>query len=168
MQLAGYTIRKLGVADCAAVQSLFESDPRYFEIVQGAPAAPDEAEILFADLPPGKSQDDKFVYGVFEKEGKIAAILDLVRGYPEPDIWYLGLIFVAPEFRDKRLGSRLIDLLCVYVSGQGGKALRLGVVRTNTRARALYDRLGFRFVVERERAVSPEFPVMVEVMERPL
>lgn len=168
MKLPGFVVRNLSASDAPVLQALFETDLHYFQIVQGSPPASDEAKTLFADLPPGKGKEDKFVYGAFDDAGDLAAVLDVVRGYPEPQIWYLGLIFVAPPFRGSGLGSRLIDALCDHVHVQGAQTLRLAVVRTNARARALYDRRGFHFVVERERVVASDFRVMVDVMDRPV
>jgi ribosomal protein S18 acetylase RimI-like enzyme len=168
MELPGHTIRFFEPADGPALQAVFEASPDYFELIQGAPPGPTEAQTLVADLPPDKIHDDKFVFLVFGKGEVLRAVIDLVRNYPEPGIWFLGLLFVAPAARDKGLGTRLLDEICEHVKARGGSALRLGVVQANIRARALYDRNGFRFLLTRARELRPGFRVMVDLLERAL
>jgi ribosomal protein S18 acetylase RimI-like enzyme len=172
MHLPDHTIRLIAPHDAVQLQSLLESDPGYFEIVQGAPPGPAEAQSLVTALPEGKDYGDKFVYVVFDRQGAresaLAAAIDLIRGYPENGVWYLGLLFVAPSARNVGLGTRLLDAACAHVKREGGHALRLGAVRGNVRARALYERNEFRFIYERERTQPNGFAVLVDVLERTL
>jgi ribosomal protein S18 acetylase RimI-like enzyme len=168
VELREYTIRLVGPSDEAQVQELFESDPDYFKIVKGAPARVADAQDLLSDLPEGKEYGDKFVYTIFDRDGGLAAVIDLVRDYPQYDTWFLGLLFVAPARRNMGFGSRLLDAIHVHVKQQGGHAIRLGVVRGNVRARALYDRTGFRFVDECKRTQANGFIVIIDVLERAL
>lgn len=166
--LDGYEIRSLNAEDLPWAQSLFESDPVYFEQAQGAPARPDETATLMTELPPGKNKDDKFVFGVFDKEDELFAVVDAVRGYPEPAIWFLGFIFVAPAYRGKGFGRALLQALMDWARAQGGDRLRLGVVEPNAGARRLYERIGFREIARRERKEANGYRVAVRVMEVPL
>lgn len=52
-------------------------------------------------------------------------------------------LFVAPEARGTGLGSALIDALAQLARARGYRQMRLEVVDTNLRAKALYHRLGF-------------------------
>jgi len=168
MYLPEYTIRLVEPKDEAKLQSLFQSDPGYFEMVQGAPPGPAEAQSLVTALPEAKDYGDKFVYGVFDSHGALVAAIDLIRDYPEKSVWFLGLLFVAPWRRNIGLGRRILDAICAHVKRQGGRALRLGVVRGNVRARALYERLEFRFVYDRERSQSNGSADKIDVLERTL
>lgn len=168
MHLPGYAIAPFAPADEAALQAMLEADPAYFTMIQGVAAGPDEARSLAADLPPGHSPDDKFLFVIRDSFQRLCAAVELLRGYPEPPIWFLGLIFVAPFARDRGLGTRLLNAVCDHAREQGGEALRLGVVQPNTRARALYDRNGFRFLVTRGRKSPSGFRVPIDVLERPL
>jgi RimJ/RimL family protein N-acetyltransferase len=168
MELPEYTIHVVEPNDVAEIQSLFESDPDYFEIAEGAPPGSSAAEDLITALPEGKDYSDKFVYTVFDGHGDLAAAIDLIRGYPENGIWFLGLLFVAPWTRNIGLGTRIIEAICAHVKQQGGHAIRLSVVRGNFRARALYERKEFHFIYEGERTHTNAFAVMVDVFERKL
>jgi len=63
------------------------------------------------------------------------------------------------------LGTRVIDAICEHVKDRGGQAVRLGVDRGNVRARALYERTGFHFIYERERAYASGFKSIIDVLE---
>jgi GNAT superfamily N-acetyltransferase len=165
--LPKYSVRLAESGDETRLQALLESDPDYFKLIGAAPRAT-EAEDQLRDLPEGKKYDDKFVYVIFDHDDAPIALIDLVRAYPDAETWFLGLLFVAPESRNMGLGARLLEAIFAEIKQQGGRTLRLGVARANVRARALYDRFGFRFVHEREW-VHPSGPtVVIDVLERPL
>jgi len=153
--------RPATAADAPAIQALFDDDPETFAVLEGAPPRPDEALHLLRDRPPGLSLEDKFVYLI---DG--LAVIDMARGYPDEHTWYLGLIYVARGARGAGLGTQMIEALCSHVQSAGGRALRLAVVAGNTRARRLYDRLGFVHVARRSRATWSGEQQEVDVLER--
>jgi ribosomal protein S18 acetylase RimI-like enzyme len=53
-------------------------------------------------------------------------------------------LFIAPEYRSRRLGSKMINLIEGTCRQLGIGALELQVERDNVRAQALYRKLGFR------------------------
>jgi GNAT superfamily N-acetyltransferase len=168
MELREYAVRTMGPDDEAQVRALLESDPNFFMSTQGTPPGPSDALGLLTEMPEGKELRDKFVYLVFNGDSVLLAVIDLLRGYPKEDTWYLGLIFVAPANRSVGLGTRALEAISMHVKQQGGSALRLGVVRQHLRARALYERTGFRFLYERLRSLPNGFEVMIDVLERSL
>ena len=145
----GFNVRALEERDIPALQALFDEDAEYFEI--NGRAFPVE-EVRDA-LPPGRTRDDKFLF-VLERDGRCEGILDLIRGYPEPDIWHLGLIFLSKRVRGGGEGRRCLRALYDWVRAQGGSVLRLGVVEPNVKARHLYATEGFEFETTRE--IDPE------------
>ena len=56
---------------------------------------------------------------------------------------YLEDLYVAPEHRSQGVGSRLMGAAEELARALGGRRLELRVERSNLRARALYDRLGY-------------------------
>ena len=163
----GLVVRLLASGDEAVVQRMFEADPAYFEMVEGRPPASNEFQQLVTELPPGKTYIDKFVYGLFSTDCDLVGVIDLVRDYPEPKIWFLGLIFLSPEARGKGLGTEWLGSICEYVRRQGGEKLRLGVVDTNP-AKRLYVRLGFALLYQRNRKVANGREISLSVLERPV
>jgi ribosomal protein S18 acetylase RimI-like enzyme len=168
VHLREYSVRLAVSADEVRMQALLESDPDYFKIIQGGPPHSTEAKDQLNDLPEGKKYDDKFVYAIFDRDEALVALIDLIRAYPDDKTWYLGLLFVAPPSRNMGLGTRLLRVILAEVKQHGGRAVRLGVARGNDRARALYDRVGFRFICEREQVYPNGFTATIDVLERPL
>jgi GNAT superfamily N-acetyltransferase len=143
--IPGFHVRPMLAGDVPALQMLFDEDPEYFEI--NGRAIPVE-EIRTA-LPPGRTADDKFLF-VLERDGRHAGMIDVIRGYPEPDVWYLGFIFLSKRVRGDGQGRRCLHALYDWVRAQGGTVIRLGVVEPNAKARHLYATEGFELEAVRE------------------
>ncbi|MBD3189492.1 MAG: GNAT family N-acetyltransferase [Candidatus Heimdallarchaeota archaeon] len=60
-------------------------------------------------------------------------------------VWIYNLN-VLPKFRRKGLASKLMNLAEEYAKKEGLDAIALHVVEFNTRARKLYEKLGYRLV----------------------
>lgn len=145
-------------ADAPAIQALFDADPAFFTLTEGAPARPDEAARLFTDVPPGGRTHIFF-------DGRV--LLEVLEGHPTPTTWYLGLIFVAPSARGG-IGTAALEALCAHAKAHGGTALRLAVHVDHAAARRLYDRLGFAFVARRPRETFTGQVFEYDVLERAL
>jgi ribosomal protein S18 acetylase RimI-like enzyme len=144
--VGGLAVRRATAADAPALQAILEDDPATWELLEGTPIVANEGELMLTVVPPGGTVDHKHL---FLADG--ACVIDLYAGYPEPQIWYLGLIFLARASRGRGLGTRVIESLATYIRAHGGTTLRLGVVARNTAARRFYDRLGFRHVFSKQR-----------------
>lgn len=155
--------------DAGPIQAMFESDPAYFELTQGAPPGPAEVQSLVTALPPdgNRGYEDKFLFILLDGN-EVAGVVDLIRDYPAPSIWYLGLIFLVPTQRGRGLGRAVLRGLYSWVAAQGGAALRLGVVEGNERARCLYASEGFVLQATREPDVTVKRVRRVLVLERPV
>ena len=125
------------------LQAFYEHCADYFELVTGQPPGPNEAESLLASLPRGKTHDDKFVIGLFDAPGHLVGVLDVIRDYPRPGEWYLGLLMFAPEWRSRRLGDRVYHRLEGWVRELGGSAIHLIVEEQNPKALKFWERMGF-------------------------
>ncbi len=166
--LGGFLTKALVESDLTAVQQLFESDSGYFELVQGAPAGGAEAHSFYAQLPPDKTEDDKFVLGLFDETGKLTGVIDLIRDYPEPGHWYFGLLFLDPRYRGQGHGSRIARDLNDILRRAGGRRLRLASVLRNTGAVHFWERLGFTEERRVERSLTPDRSVTLLVLARDL
>jgi len=147
--IPGFDVRPLLVSDVPALEALFDEDPEYFEI-NGRRFPVEEMRTA---LPPGRTFDDKLTY-VLERKGRHEGMIDVVRGFPEPHVWYLGFIFLSLRVRGGGEGRRCLHALYDWVRAQGGTVIRLGVVEPNLKARHLYATEGFEFEAMRE--IDPE------------
>lgn len=83
---------------------------------------------------------------VIEDDGERCGYCAVER---EDDGMMLRELVLLPEHQGRRLGTRVIVGLIEEAAAEG-MPLRLNVLRSNTRARSLYERLGFRWYGESE------------------
>ncbi len=77
-------------------------------------------------------------------------LLSLLEREPEADCLLMDGIFVAASARGKGVGSALLDAVGKEAARRGLARVRLDVIDTNPRARALYERAGFKCVSEQK------------------
>lgn len=77
-----------------------------------------------------------------------AASLEDLRGMGA----FLHDIYVAPDVHTRGVGRRLVEAAFDAARGLGSTSLMLGVSPRNARARALFDRMGFRATMVEMRA----------------
>ena len=75
-----------------------------------------------------------------------AALLHLLERDVENVRFLMDGLFVRPEARGRGVGTALLDAICAEAATRGYAEVRLDVIDTNPRARALYERHGFRQV----------------------
>lgn len=143
-----YAVRQLGEADIPAVLALMQGNPQYYRYC-GGDAVP-TAQGIRRDMtitPPGTSAEDKYYVGFFQ-EGQLAAIMDLIDGYPEREIAFVGFFMMEQAMQGKGAGTRLIDHLCGQLKGLGFQNVRLGIDKDNPQSTHFWQKNGFRVIRE--------------------
>jgi GNAT superfamily N-acetyltransferase len=163
-----YSMRLLAQEDLPALQALYEKCQDYMLLVDGHPAGENAAQEEFQVVPPGKSADDHFLFGIVDAGNELAGLLDVIRGYPEADTWWIGLLLLTPDIRSQGIGRKVLEGFAEYVIEAGGKALMLGVVKENARACRFWTRMGFELIRETEPRQFGEKIQIVCVMRRNL
>lgn len=161
-------VQQLSIEDSKAIQALYEKCLDFMLLVDGRSASPNSGVEEFQDLPPGKSQDDHFVFGIANQKDDLVGLLDTVRGYPDETTWWIGLLLFIPEVRSQGLGQIIVESFAEYVQTRGGQAIMLGVVEENTRAYEFWNRMGFEFVRKTEPRQFGKKTHSVIVMRRTL
>ncbi len=162
---ARYQVRFLTEADIPAMLTLCEGNPLYY---RHCPPPPSEDSIRadLAALPPCKTLADKFYVGFYE-DGALAAVLDLIPGFPKPEIAFWGFFMVDAARQGSGVGTALVSELCAALGRFGFRAVRLGWVRGNPQAEHFWKKNGFSetgvsyetngyTVVLAQRALLPE------------
>lgn len=90
----------------------------------------------------GHPHDMRAVYGVVGAAWRTTA-LRLLQSDIDNDRFLVDGICVASSHRGQGFGSALLDALVSEARFRGYGAIRLDVIDTNIRARALYERMGF-------------------------
>lgn len=99
-----YEVRRLDERDVDAILALCEGNSLFYQY--HLPMATRES--ILADmtaLPPNKRMEDKAYIGFFE-EGKLAAVLDWISGYPTKETAWIGLFMVSAERQGARRRKR--------------------------------------------------------------
>jgi GNAT superfamily N-acetyltransferase len=146
------------------LQNVLSAAPEYSLIVEGKLPSSTAAAELFAELPPGKSYVDKFVFGFLDAKGMVGCA-EVIRGYPTEKVAYIGLLLFAESEQGKSFGPYALDMIEPIASAWGCTALRIAAIETNTRALAFWHREGFS---ELYRKPSSRYTGQAIVMERAL
>lgn len=80
--------------------------------------------------------------GLFQGEA-LAAVLDLVEGYPGEGTLYIGLLELEVQFHRQGLGTRLLRALKTAAQKAGFSSLRLGCYERNAPGLAFWNAMGF-------------------------
>ena len=164
--LPAYSVRRLLLRDIGAIQGLFEKCLDYMLLVDGHPADPNAVEEEFQEVPPGKPQEDKFVFGIVNRQNELVGLLDVLRWYPDETTWWIGLLLFASEVRSQGLGQKVLQGFAEYVQASGAQGIMLGVVDENKLAYKFWSRMGFEFVRKTEPRQFGDKTQTVIVMRR--
>jgi ribosomal protein S18 acetylase RimI-like enzyme len=101
-------------------------------------------------------------YGPIRAAGVIRRALQFEKIVQPPHgaehcVAHLG---VSPEFQSHGIGAKIVTYLLDEGKKQGRRVAMLDVAVTNTRAQALYERLGFRATAERPSSLKNDHVVV--------
>lgn len=150
---ARYRVRALGEGDVEEILAICAANPLFFRYHPPAATRQSIREDLRA-LPPGKALADKFYLGFFAPEGAegagtLAAVLDLILGWPRADTAYLGLFMVAGPLQGRGVGSGIIAGCLARLAALGFSTVRLAVDEGNPQSLAFWQKNGFVLTGER-------------------
>ena len=124
------------------LQRVLEAAQAYAQRVTGSPPGRADAQSTYTILPEGKSYEDKFVFGVYLKSEMVGCV-DLLRGYPEPQVAFLGLLLIAEPFQHRGIGRAAYRLAEEYIRAWSAcSTVRAAVIRTNEAVLPFWLKLG--------------------------
>ena len=100
-----------------------------------------ESEMTHA--PPSVPPEQIWCWGHAHPDGSLDAIATCLKGYYEPNDWYLGLLLLDPTARGAGLGTRMARHVKDQAINDDANCLRIAVLDANPRGRAFWQRLGF-------------------------
>ena len=136
------TVSRLSWDDLARIEGFVTRCTDFFVLIEGAFDATTAAHDLLQDVPPGIDPGKKHVFA-WEAGGEIAAVVDLIEGYPADRDWYVSLFLLAPERRGQGLGRTLWAEAEGWIRRAGGRTARLIVQHQNPAARRFWEAAGF-------------------------
>lgn len=93
-------------------------------------------------LPPRKTAEDKYFFG-FYQHGKLAAVMDLVAGYPDADTAFIGWFIVDVKYQGRGVGSDLIGETMRYLRRAGFLHVRLAYIKGNAQSESFWKKNAF-------------------------
>ncbi len=162
MRLQTRLLDKEQPADIAQLQAVLDAAPQYHLLVEGKLASADSAHEELHALPPGKGYEDKFFYLFSDNAGQALGVADVIRGYPLATTVMIGLLLFCEPAQGQGYGAEALAQIRSMARQWKCTTLRIGVVETNQRGLAFWQREGF---VEVARKLAPQFTGEVIVLE---
>ncbi|OFZ53425.1 MAG: hypothetical protein A2428_10160 [Bdellovibrionales bacterium RIFOXYC1_FULL_54_43] len=126
------------------LQAVMEAVPNYAHRMTGVPPGKSDSLSTFSELPPGIGYDDKFVFGVYQRNRMVGCV-DLIRGYPNVEIAMLGLLLLREDCQGQGLGKATFALVEDYVrKWESVRKIRIGVARINDIVLPFWKKQGFK------------------------
>lgn len=152
---ARYRVRRMAESDADEILAFCRSNPQYYEYC-GAPVTRESVLRDLALVPQGRAPSDKYYAGFYEGE-RLAAVLDLVAGYPDARTAFVGFFMTDGARAGQGLGTALVGELAAALKEAGFGAVQLAYEKTNPQASHFWIKNGFCAV----REVSHEYGGMV-------
>jgi len=136
-----YTVRLMTEEDIEDIYTVCKQNRIYYDYMKLEPTI----ETIKQDmtiLPPGKTKEDKFFIGFFEKD-QLIAIMDLITGYPNNNTAFIGLFMMNKNYQGIGIGSNIIEEVLYFLKFKGYSYVRLGYIKGNLQSKAFWTKNKF-------------------------
>ena len=141
-----YEVRKMGDSDAESILYLCSGNAQFYRYCEAEPTI----EQVLYDLhitPPNISMSDKYYVGFYENKS-LVAVMDLIDGYPNADIAYIGFFMMNPIYQGNQIGTAIISEVIDYLRSIGKKAVRLAIDKGNPQSTHFWKKNGFEIISE--------------------
>lgn len=83
--------------------------------------------------------------------GYIYAYIDYTNKLVQDYEAFINTLYIEPDFRNKKVGSSLIEKLCEILKTKNIKYISVDNIYGNIEARSLYEKMGFKIFKENRR-----------------
>lgn len=141
-----YNVRRLTEAQVDEVFELCAGNPLYYEY--HPPFITREAVIEdMKNLPPGKQLSDKYYLG-FYQNNILIAVLDLIDGYPEAPVAFIGFFMTHKSIQGRGFGTKMIASVCSQLKKEGFRSVRLAWIKGNPQSEHFWLKNQFEILKE--------------------
>ena len=144
-----YDVRRLDDSDVDIILSLCQKNTQFYEFCEAEPTW----EQVLNDLhitPPGIGMADKYYIG-FYKDETLIAIMDLIDGYPEAAIVFIGFFMMNKDLQGHGTGTEIIRETAAYLKSAGKTSIRLAIDKANPQSTHFWKKNGFLMIKEVDR-----------------
>ena len=143
---AAYELRSLGDSDTDSILDLYKENKLFYQYCRAEPTKEQVREDRCA-APPGIMPSSKYYVGFYHNR-ELFAVLDLIEGYPKPEIAYIGLFMMRMGWQGKRIGSAIIGDVENHLKGIGIKSVRLAINKGNPQSTHFWKKNGYNILRE--------------------
>ena len=141
-----YKVRLLKESDMDQILNIYKENELFFRYCNAKPTEEQILEDMYL-TPPNTDPAAKYYVG-FYSENELTAIMDLVDGYPNPEIAYIGLFMMRLADQGKQIGSAIIHETEEYLKYAGIKAVRLAINKGNPQSTHFWKKNGYSVIRE--------------------
>ena len=144
-----YTVRRMSDPDAEDILEFCKENTQYYEYCQAEPTL----EQVMSDLhlaPPGIGPEDKYYVG-FYQDDDLVAVMDLVDGFPEESIVFIGFFMMSKRLQGQEIGSSIIREVSKYLKSKGITSIRLAIDKGNPQSTHFWKKNGFSVIYEADR-----------------
>lgn len=144
-----YSLRSLDDSHVDEILDLCRGNELYYQYCE----AQISREQILSDLriaPPGTPLSRKHYIGFYREEA-LLAVMDLIEGYPEDEMAYIGFFMVAAGIQGQGVGSQIIRDAEEYLREMGIRAIRIGIDKGNPQSTGFWKKNGFQVIKEVDR-----------------
>lgn len=141
-----YYVRKLTEKDIPLIYAMCMKNQQYYEYCGKQPTV----ELIESDLtitPPGIDRSKKYYIGFFEKD-TLVAVMDLIDGYPETGMAFIGFFMMNMDFQGSGIGSSVVNEVLNHLKTNDFVTVRLGIDRDNPQSNHFWKKNGFVIIKE--------------------
>jgi len=110
--------------------------------IDGVPDA-GSAKSVFEELPPNCTFENKHVL-LIEEASIPVGVIDLVIGYPNSKVAFIGLLVLDEKYQGRGLGKRSYEALEDYIRQFSIDSIQLGVNDTNEIGMLFWPKMGYK------------------------
>lgn len=144
-----YRVRYMNDSDADALLDFCLQNDQYYRYCGKQPSR----ELILQNLritPPNTSTDAKYYVGFYDGD-ILVAIMDLFDGYPDRDAAFIGFFMMNRQLQGRRIGTSIIQDLCLYLKETGLKRVLLGIDKENPQSNTFWAKNGFSVIWEVEQ-----------------
>lgn len=143
---SNYKIRVLESSDVDEVLKLCQQNTLFYKYTDARPTREQILDDMKA-TPPGIDISAKYYFGLFANR-EFIAVMDLIDGYPDRDIAYIGFFMMNINYQGKQKGTAIIDEATDYLKSIGKKSVRLAIDKGNPQSTHFWKKNGFDMIKE--------------------
>ena len=102
-----YSVRILEESDVDMILEICKQNATFYKYTEARPTKGNILDDMKA-TPPGIGLSNKYYVGFFNNQ-KLIAIMDLIDGYPKPEMAYIGFFMMNPPYQGKQKGTGIIS-----------------------------------------------------------